>query len=250
MDAVILAAGYATRLGEIARGRPKALLPVGGRPVLDHLVERLAALDDVGRAVVVSNARFAADFRSWAAKAGASVPVRVVDDGTTHPGERLGAVGDLALGVAEARVEGDALIAAGDNIFGFDLDGLVERFRARPGAAAAVPVVEEDDPDALRRTGVAVVDDDDRIVRLAEKPVEPPSSLSVPALYLLRAPVRERVEAYLASGGDADETGRFLAWLARRETVVAWRAPGPRYDVGTPESYREARARVASGGEG
>ena len=66
MKLLVIAAGYATRLYPLTRDRPKALLPVGGKPMLDHV---LASLSGIGadRTYVVTNAKFAPQFREWAA---------------------------------------------------------------------------------------------------------------------------------------------------------------------------------------
>ena len=81
MKAIILAAGYATRLYPLTLDRPKALLPVGGRPMVDHLLERLADVE-LERIFLVTNSQFADAFREWAA-AHEGVPLEIVDDGTT-----------------------------------------------------------------------------------------------------------------------------------------------------------------------
>ena len=97
MKAVILAAGYATRLYPLTLDRPKHLLEVGGRAILEHLLERLplAELDPI---YVVTNAKFAPRFREWASEYPANVVV--IDDGTSTEEDRLGAIGDLDLAIA------------------------------------------------------------------------------------------------------------------------------------------------------
>ena len=88
MKAIILAAGYATRLRPLTDNFPKPLLPVGGRPMLDWIVDRVEEVEDVDGIHVVTNARFADDFRSWAD--GRAIDVH--DDGTTSNEDRLGAI--------------------------------------------------------------------------------------------------------------------------------------------------------------
>ncbi len=82
MKAVVLAAGYATRLYPLTRDRPKALLPVGGKPMLEHLLERLGDVPGLDEIHVVTNSKFAAAFREWAGGYGAGA-VRILDDGTS-----------------------------------------------------------------------------------------------------------------------------------------------------------------------
>lgn len=243
MKVVVLAAGYGTRLGPVAENRPKALLPVGGRPVLDHLVEGLAPLDPLGEVHLVTNHRFADQFREWRRSRTLPFPVHVIDDGTVRPDERLGAVGDLALAVESTGSDTGAVVAGSDNLFEFPFRGLLETFRTREDAAAVVTVVEEGDPERLRTSGVPEVDDDGRVLRFHEKPEDPPASLLAPPLYLLGGGALRDVRRYLEEGGRKDAPGHFLEWLVRRRTVLAWRAPGARHDIGTPERYAQAQQR-------
>ena len=81
MKAVILAAGYATRLYPLTLNRPKALLDVGGRPMVEHLLERLHGVDGLGAIYLVTNSKFADAFREWAT-AWTGTEVQIVDDGT------------------------------------------------------------------------------------------------------------------------------------------------------------------------
>lgn len=241
MRLILLAAGYGTRLGALGAARPKALLPVGGRPVLDHLVEGLAPLDGVARAHLVTNHRFADRLRGWADGAALPWPVEVLDDGTERPEERMGALGDLRLALERAPGSGPALVAATDNLFSFSPAGILRRARERPDADAVVTVLPEDREERLRRSGVPEVDGGGWVVRFHEKPDEPPADLLAPPLYLFRPGALTALERYLDEGGEVDAPGHFLAWLVGRARVAAWRAPGRRWEVGTPASYRRAR---------
>src|SRR5262249_17231339 len=95
MNALILAAGYATRLYPLTTATPQPPPPVAGRPIADYLVEELAAVPEVERLLVVTNGRFGAPFRAWAAGAAGRFAVEVVDDETLTNETRLGAIGDL-----------------------------------------------------------------------------------------------------------------------------------------------------------
>ena len=116
MKALILAAGYATRLRPLTDTVPKQLLPVGGRPMVDWIVDKIreAGIDDIH---LVTNARFAALFDAWAKEAG----VTVHDDGTTTNETRLGAIGDVRFVRDETGWDDDLLVIAGDNLFDYSL---------------------------------------------------------------------------------------------------------------------------------
>lgn len=246
MSAVVLAAGYGTRLYPLTRDTPKPLLPVGGRPLLDRLVSDLAAVPGLARIHVVTNARFEGDFERWAAGWDGGVPVEVVSDGSRTPEERLGAVGDLAYLIRVANPRGDLLVTAGDNLYDFPLGGIVDCLRGEDRAAAAVAAFREEDVERLRRGGVAEVKGDGRVAALWEKPDEPRSGVAAAPLYALRPSVLPLVSAYIGAGREPDAPGHFLEWLVPRRPVWAYFFPGQRHEIGTPESYRAVRRRFAA----
>jgi glucose-1-phosphate thymidylyltransferase len=234
VKAVILAAGYATRLYPLTRDRPKHLLEIGGRPILELLLERLP-LGEFERVYVVTNAKFAPRFREWAAAYPA--PVEVIDDGTATEDDRLGAIGDLQLAIASG-ADDDLLVAAGDSLFSERLDGFVRFGRERSAAATAVYDVGR--LEAMKRLSAVGVDDESRVISFEEKPQEPTSTLAGIALYFYPRAMLPLVAQYLEQGHNADQPGRFLEWLYRRIPVYAWRVPGEWLDIGTPETLTEA----------
>ena len=237
--AILLCAGYGTRMGALTASTPKPLLTVAGRPVIDYLVDQLASWPELATVHVVSNSRYAAAFRAWAGGQ-AALPFRleIHDDGSSTPDDRRGAVGDLAFVLDTVGYPDGALVAAGDNVLRFVLRPLWDAFLAR--REPCVLALREDDPARLRKTGVLELADDGRVRRLWEKPSEPPSSWACPPFYALTAAALRRLPAYLAAGHPSDEIGRFIAHLAEREPVWVTRVDGRRLDVGSPESYRRA----------
>ena len=244
MRAVILAAGYATRLYPLTLERPKHLLEVAGRPILDRLLGQLP-LGELDAVTVVTNAKFASDFRSWAGEAHWPVPIEVVDDGTTSDEDKLGAIGDLDLVVRTLPGEEDLLVAAGDSLFTERLDGFV-RF-AREREAAAIAVYDVGDLEAMGRLSAVEVDADDRVTAFEEKPRRPISTLAGVALYFYPRGVLPLVSEYLAEGHNPDQPGRFVEWLYPRTPVYAWRVPGSWLDIGTPEALAEADREFGGG---
>jgi len=246
MKAVILAAGYATRLRPLTDDRPKQLLPVGGRPLLDWILDRVRELDDVDAVHLVTNSRFASLFTDWAGPHG----VVVHDDGTRSNDDRLGAVGDLQLVIERARLaEDEVLVLAGDNLFELSLSKLVAWQRGKTQPAGATAVHDVGDLELAKQYGIVTLDDDDRIVHLVEKPAEPASTLASTVIYVLPREHVRLVEEYMAGGNSADNIGSFLGWLAGREPVYGYRFTGGWYDIGDREQLLEAdnRLRRASG---
>jgi glucose-1-phosphate thymidylyltransferase len=237
VNAVILAAGYATRLRPLTESVPKQLLPVGGRPIIDWILERIRDLDEIDAVHLVTNSRFAPTFEGWAA----SHRVVVHDDGTTTNDDRLGAVGDLRLVAERARLEVDELLVlAGDNLFEFSLSEMAEWWRAKGPGTSAVALYDCGDIELATHYGIASTDADDRIVDFVEKPSEPTSTLAATVVYLLAAEHVRLVEAYVSEGHGTDNIGSFLAWLAERQPVYGYRFPGRWYDIGNRDQLLEA----------
>ena len=238
MIAILLAAGYGTRLYPLTRDCAKPLLPVGGRPIIDHLMDRLEACPEIDRYLLVSNARFACDFERWAAARRLSRPLQVLNDGSTENDNRLGAVADVAFALNSAGAWGqDAYVLATDNLPRFDLLEIVALSRRKRASAVFACAVA--DPSQLRRMGVAELDADGRIVSFEEKPERPKGNLRVPPFYVYPAADLASVKGFLAGGNNPDAPGHFLAWLvARGRPVYALRRDEGTYDIGTLESYQ------------
>ena len=235
MKAVILAGGYATRLYPLTRDRPKHLLEVDGRPLLELLLERLP-LGELDAVYVVTNAKFAERFREWAE----SYPtdVIVLDDGTTSEEDRLGAIGDLQLVIESEGIDDDLIVAAGDSIFTERLDDFARFGRERD--AAAIAVYDVGNLEAMKQLSSIGVDADSQLVTFEEKPEQPESTLAGIALYFYPRAILPLVGQYLAEGNNPDQPGRLIGWLYRRTPVYAWRVPGRWFDIGTPETLAEA----------
>jgi glucose-1-phosphate thymidylyltransferase len=240
----VLAAGYATRLRPLTDKIAKPLLPLAGSPMLEYLYERIVAVDEIDEVHVVTNSRFAGDFRAWAEASARPVPVRVHDDGTSSNEDRLGAIGDMAFVLERAGLRGeDLLVVAGDNLFDFDLRELVEFWRAK-GDGSAICVHDVADPALAAQYSVVELDAQDRVTFLEEKPKRPTSTLAAIAIYLYRGEHAALVQEYLAAGNTPDQPGRFVVWLYPRVPVYGFRFPGEWLDIGDHEQLLEADNRM------
>jgi glucose-1-phosphate thymidylyltransferase len=210
------------------------LLPLAGRPMLDYLLDKIREVDEIEEIHLVTNARFAKAFQDWA-----PADVSVHDDGTTSDEDRLGAIGDLALTITRAGLEGEALlVVAGDNLIGYSLPDFVEFWREKDGSALALHEIE--DRALLTSYGVVELDEDDRIVGFEEKPAEPRSNLAATAAYLYRADDVERIPEYLEEGNPPDAPGNLVAWLHTRAPVYGYRFRGEWFDIGDLGQLLEA----------
>jgi glucose-1-phosphate thymidylyltransferase len=244
VNAIILAAGYATRLRPLTDTWAKELLPVGGRPIIDRIVDGLSAVDEITAVHVVTNARKADAFHAWAE----GRDVIVHDDGTTSNEDRLGAIGDMQFVIDRAELDDDLLVIAGDNLFDFGLPEFVSFWRSK-GHASAVAVRDVGSLELAAQYGIVALDADARVTDFVEKPADPPSTLAATATYLFHREHAALIRGYLAAGQAADQPGRFLAWLQQREPVYGWVFDSTWYDIGNHEQLLEAdnRMRAAAG---
>jgi glucose-1-phosphate thymidylyltransferase len=234
MKALVLAAGYATRLYPLTLDRPKALLEVGGKPMLDRVLERLLPMG-VDETIVVTNAKFTPHFEEWALGKEA---VRIVNDGTTSNDDRLGAIGDIGFVLERLRIDEELVVVAGDNLFGADVTGLVEY--GRKVDAPVIAVHDVGDLDRMHEYNQIEVDSEGRIVFFEEKPSLARTTLSGVALYYYPRHALPLVKQYLEEGNNPDQPGRLVEWLYPRTAFYTWLLPGEWYDIGSVETLEEA----------
>lgn len=236
MKGIILAAGYATRLYPLTKNQPKALLPVHGRPMLDYIVSEMLTLESLDDITVISNHRFAEQFRQWAAER-PDWPLVILDDGTKHEDDRLGALGDLALAIEEREIDDDILVIASDNLFTYRLADAYQEFRrTRRDTILATKLTSDED---LRQFATVIIDDQGRAVQIVEKDPNPKSDIAVFATYFYRRDTLPLLRLYLQDGNPPDAPGHFPEWLCRRRDVQVYLFDGVCLDVGTPQSYRD-----------
>jgi glucose-1-phosphate thymidylyltransferase len=242
MNAVVLCAGYATRLYPLTKTFPKPLLPVVDKPVLDYLVDQIVGLPDIDKLHVVTNGRFYDHFHQWAEDKEAlqtfTTPIHLHNDGTMENAHRLGAVADLHFVLQRIKPLEPFLVAAADNIFRFALSDLWQQFL--DGKHHMVLALALDDRRRLQKTGVLDIGRDNQVVRLHEKPTDPPSNWSCPPIYFFQPSAMDHLDEIIASGQLFDAPGHFIDYLSQKETVMARRVNGTRLDIGDLASYRNA----------
>jgi glucose-1-phosphate thymidylyltransferase len=245
VNAIVLAAGYATRLRPLTDTVAKPLLPVGGRPMVDYLYDKVAAIEGLEGLHVVTNARFAQGFRDWAAgKRGHGLSVAVHDDGTTSNEDRLGAIGDIQFTVERAALAGDdLLVVAGDNLFDFSLSDYVAWWRGKEDGSS-IAVYSCPDPELVKQYSVVELDEDERVTSFVEKPQAPKSSLAAIATYIFRREHAALIPEYLREDNSPDQPGNLVAWLYRRVPVYGYRFPGEWLDIGDRRQLLDADNRM------
>lgn len=254
MKIIILAAGYATRLYPLTLNQPKPLLPVAGKPMLEHVTDHLSTIPYVDHAYIVTNAKFVEHFQEWAdgyGRVSNRFRFEVVNDGTTDESNRLGAIGDTHLVLNKHDIKEDVIIVGGDNLFSNDLFEFGEFCRSRN--APVLAVYDVGNLEEIKKYNSIEIDDEGRITFFEEKPTEPKSTLTGIALYYYPESALPLIRQYIAEGNNPDQPGRLVQWMYQRTPFYTWKVPGLWFDVGSKETLEEANRvfeELAASGKG
>jgi glucose-1-phosphate thymidylyltransferase len=254
MKAIILAAGYATRLYPLTENFPKPLLEIGGKTILDYLIEQIREIPDIDHVHLVTNSRFVGHFQDWLTKLGdqakaedrahRGLRIKIHDDGTSSNDDRLGAIRDIRFAIDAANLDDDLLVTASDNILKWSLHDVVKTWKRN--GEFHICVRHEEDREDLKKRGNAILDDDDRLIDFVEKPEDPKSNWVVPPIYIYPKKSLSVINAYLEDsnvvtpGIRGDSPGQIIEWLYTRIPVYAHKIDGTILDIGNPESLAAA----------
>lgn len=245
MKCLILAAGYATRLYPLTENFPKPLLEVKGKAILDWLIDDIDSMGIVDEFVVISNHKFAHCFHEWVAamstkgESAKASKITIVDDGTSSNETRLGAVKDILYAVEKQNLADDIMVIAGDNLMEFSMTKFMKYALEKDTSCVMRYYIEP--MEILVKHGVVVVDEKDRVIRMKEKSMNPPSNWCCPALYFFKKADIQRIPAAIAEGCGTDAPGSFVAWLCEKTPVYAMEMSKEPYDIGNMESYKKAQ---------
>ncbi|MGK0187327.1 MAG: glucose-1-phosphate thymidylyltransferase [Verrucomicrobiales bacterium] len=249
MNLVILCAGYAQRLQGIGNGVPKALLPVRGRPMLDHVLEKMGTHPALKTVSVITNAAHFSAFEDWMATSPEvkrlHIPLAVLNDGSLSCEDKLGAIGDLGWAIQEANLEqNDLAVVAGDTLFSSSQQQFIEKSLGKP---CTIGTFDTRDVEVVKRIASITTATDGRILHFEEKPKSPRSTVGGIALYCFRSDCLPLIRQYLAEGNNPDQAGHLIAWLSKRVKTYGIPIDGDWIDIGSPDSYRFAESNGQSG---
>ncbi|MBI2650473.1 nucleotidyltransferase family protein [Candidatus Woesearchaeota archaeon] len=230
MDAIILAAGYATRLHPLTENTPKPLLEVAGKPIIEHIIKKLSHVGSISRIYIVTNDKFEQHFKKWLGNFDAEKPVEIINDGTKSNEDRLGALGDIHHTITKKNLDNDLIVVAGDNLFEMPLADAANFFKKKK--SNVIVLYDVKDIELARHYGIVEVKDG-IIVNFEEKPSNPKSTLASTGIYLFPKKTIPLIKKYIEQGNNPDKTGSFIEWLHKREKVHSFVTDKKWYDIGS-----------------
>lgn len=238
MKNIVIAAGYATRLGELTRNFPKPLLQIGSSTILGRMLDDIDRIDAIDEHVIVTNHKFAPIFKQWAATQHYVKPLTIVDDGTETNETRLGAVCDLLLAMERLQLDDDLLVVAADNLLFFSFSEFVDFARAKN--TSCIMCHEQPSIERLQRTGVVELDADMRVLGMEEKPQHPKSHWAVPPFYIYLKKDLDLVRHAVENGCGKDAPGNLAHYMVGHTVMHAWPMSAGRFDIGSLDTYHQA----------
>ena len=237
MDGIILAGGFAKRMWPLTKNKPKQLLNLAGRPMLDYVIESLSTLD-LDRIIVSVNSFFAPQFQDYLDSNTGFKNVELFVEESDSEDQKLGALGALNLLFKNKNLKGPVFIAGGDNLSDFDLTKMVTVYSE--SKSDVIGLFDVENVELAKLYGIADLEDN-KIIDFVEKPSTPPSTLAATAYWLLSESGIANFFSYISEGGDRDAMGNFLAWNVKRNSVDSVSFKGNWYDIGSLDSYSEAQ---------
>jgi glucose-1-phosphate thymidylyltransferase len=239
MKNIVIAAGYATRLGELTKNFPKPLLKIGQSTILGRMLDDIDTIDEIDEHIIITNHKFAQIFEDWAVEQCYTKPITIVDDGTETNDTRLGAVCDLLFAMDELKIDDDLLVVAADNLLFFSFREFVDFSRSK--GTSCIMCHEQPSIDKLQRTGVVELDDEMRVLGMEEKPREPKSHWAVPPFYIYLKKDLDLVRHSVENGCGKDAPGNLAHYMVEHTTMHAWPMSAGRFDIGSIDTYNEAQ---------
>jgi len=238
MKGLILAAGYGTRLYPLTLDRPKALVKVGGRTILERILRKFDAIESCDMVYVITNDKFYDMFVKWIRDRNFTTKVKVINDLTTSNEDRLGAIGDIDLVIETENPTDDLLIVAGDNLFEFDIKDFV--VSARTSGHFTVALYDVKDRKLAQRYGIVSIDGSRKVDDFEEKPARPKSTLASTGIYYFPKSKLAMLKDYMKTGQAKDAPGNFVKWISEKDSVYGYVFEEGWYDIGDKNSLEKA----------
>lgn len=247
MKILILAGGYATRLWPVTKERAKPLLPLGGKPILDYILDEIEQFEDVDKIYVTTNERFEDSFDEYLSQRGSEVYELIIESQESEE-EKYGAVGGI-INVIQNREPDDYLVIGGDNYYSFKIRDFLNFAGDKDAVVNACYEVES--IEEAKNYGIVDFDENRKIKGFQEKPEKPKSRMASTACYYYPEEKLSLFDEYVEYYEDKlpeeeylDEPGRFLQWIVERYETFAYPFSGDWVDIGTRGGYLRAEREI------
>ena len=238
MKNIVIAAGYATRLGELTKNFPKPLLKIGDNTILGRMLDDIDRIPEIDEHIIITNHKFAHIFEQWKLGTAYQKPITIIDDGTETNDTRLGAVCDLLFAMEKLGIDDDMLVVAADNLLFFSFKEFVDF--ANEKGTSCIMCHEQPTIEKLQRTGVVVMDENNKVLNMEEKPEHPKSHWAVPPFYIYKKLDLKLIRHSVENGCGKDAPGNLAHYMVDRTIIHAWPMSAGRFDIGSLDTYYEA----------
>ena len=238
MKNIVIAAGYATRLGELTKNFPKPLLKIGDNTILGRMLDDIDMIPEIDEHIIITNHKFAHIFEQWKLGTAYQKPITIIDDGTETNDTRFGAVCDLLFAMEKLGIDDDMLVVAADNLLFFSFKEFVDF--ANEKGTSCIMCHEQPSIEKLQRTGVVVLDNNNKVLNMEEKPEHPKSHWAVPPFYIYKKHDLDLIRHSVENGCGKDAPGNLAHYMVDRTTIHAWPMSAGRFDIGSLDTYYEA----------
>jgi len=239
MKVIILAAGYATRLYPLTKNTPKPLLEVAGKPIVEHIIEKIEEIEDIDEIFIVTNEKFHVTFEEWNENFHSAKKIKIINDGTTSNEDRLGSLGDVNFVIEKEKIKDAVMIVAGDNLFEFSLKEFAEEHKKHKKSAVALYDVQ--DKELAKHYGIVGVNHENKMIEFVEKPSQPSSTLASTGVYIYTPHVVPMLQEFVSMYDNSDKAGNFLEWLHKKEHVYCFITDKTWFDIGTLDQLEKAK---------
>lgn len=230
MKNIILAAGYATRLYPLTKTKPKQLLQIGNKLMLDYIVEDLNLKDTY----LIVNDTFYTQFKEW------NPGLNIINNKVRSEQERKGSLGDLEYAVRTAGINDDILVLGGDNLYEFKIEDMQNYFQKKGNTIAVHDL--QDKNKVKNKFGVVELNKENKIIGFEEKPEVPKTSLAATLVYMFKKESLNKLMKFI-SETSKDNAGHMIDWLSKNDKVYAWKFKEEWIDIGSFQDLERAQGK-------
>lgn len=218
---------------------PKALLSVANKPIIEHILDKIKKLSNINEIFLITNNKFYNKFVKWKIKYHISIPFKILNDNTNSEEDKLGAVGDIYFAIKKESIDDDVLIIASDNLFDFDLKKLVNFFKEKKESVIALFDVK--DREIIKgKYGAIILGNDNKIIDVEEKPMNPKTSIASTACYIFSRKDLTILSKYFEQNNKIDNLGCFIKFLVEKGKIYGLIFKGRWFDIGGKEHLIKA----------